>query len=206
MSSFKLEYFPSRYFGEPARLLLHYVGQKFEDHRTDREKEWDTRKETTPFGTIPVLTVDGVQIGQSSAIYHYLARRFGLEGKGELEIATVNALGDYLKDFMNANLPYVIASFRQPDDVERLKTEVLVPNLHKYLPKFVSLLKASKSDFFADSGLTWVDFAISEYFDSMSKAAPEVTGKYTELQEHSKRVHSLPQLQSYLSSRPVTPW
>jgi len=206
MIKIKLEYFPLRYLGETARLILHYAGQEFEDHKTDREKEWDTRKPTTPFGTIPVLTVDGIQIGQSSAVYHYLARRFGLAGKDDLEVATVEALGDYLKDFMSDNLPHVIAWFRNPNDLEKTKTEVLVPNLRKYLPKFVSILKASKSDFFANSGLTWVDFAFSEYFDSLSNFAPEVTAEYPELQEHSKRVHSLPQLQNYLKSRPVTPW
>ena len=115
--SIKLEYFPLRYLGETARLILHYAGQEFEDHKTDREKEWDTRKPTTPFGTIPVLTVDGVQIGQSSAVYHYLARRFGLAGKDDLEVATVEALGDYLKDFMSDNLPHVIAWFKNPNDL-----------------------------------------------------------------------------------------
>uniref|UniRef100_A0A914QSR3 GST C-terminal domain-containing protein n=1 Tax=Panagrolaimus davidi TaxID=227884 RepID=A0A914QSR3_9BILA len=80
------------------------------------------------------------------------------------------------------------------------------PNVKQYLPVIIKLLKQSKSEFFADSGLTWVDFLVSEYFDSINGHAPELLKNYPELLEHSKKVHSLPNLQKYLGSRPTTPW
>ena len=70
----------------------------------------------------------------------------------------------------------------------------------------IKLLKGSKSEFFADSGLTWVDFLVVEYIDSVHGHAPELLKNYPELLEHSKRVHALPQLQKYLQNRAQTPW
>ena len=82
----------------------------------------------------------------------------------------------------------------------------LLPALNTYLPKVVELLKRSKSGFFADSGLTWVDFLVADYMISAFKAAPEIDGKFPELKDHIQRVLSVPQLQEYLKNRPQTDW
>lgn len=40
---YKLTYFPAKALGEPARLLLSYMGESFEDFRFDRE-DWPNIK------------------------------------------------------------------------------------------------------------------------------------------------------------------
>lgn len=81
-----------------------------------------------------------------------------------------------------------------------------LPALNAYLPKIVQLLKSSGSGFFAKSGVTWVDFLISDYMISAFKAAPEIDNKFPELKNHIEKVQKLAQLQKYLKNRPQTEW
>ena len=109
MHNYKLEYFQSRFRGEAIRLILHYKGVNFKDVRLDMMTQWPKRKPTTPFGGLPVLTIDGIQLSQSLPICQFLARKFNLAGKDEFEIAHVNAIADFQNDLMNATVPYIIA-------------------------------------------------------------------------------------------------
>merc|ERR1711976_792010 len=70
MPNVKLTYFNLRARGEPCRLLLAYGGIKYEDNRIappwDPTSTWAGLKPTTPFGQLPVLNWDGVEICQST--------------------------------------------------------------------------------------------------------------------------------------------
>jgi hypothetical protein len=59
--------------------------------------------------------------------------------------------------------PYLSVAFGYAEgDLKTLETSCLVPTLQKYMPMFEMLLEQSGSGFFASSGLTWVDFYVSE--------------------------------------------
>jgi glutathione S-transferase len=78
MPQLKLTYFD--FHGgraEPARLALHIGGIAFEDHRFAFPEFAEIRK-STPFGQVPTLHVDGVQICQSDAITRYVGKLAGL--------------------------------------------------------------------------------------------------------------------------------
>merc|ERR1712113_536834 len=66
MPNVKLTYFNLRARGEPCRLLLAYGGIKYEDNRIappwDPTSTWASLKPTTPFGQLPVLNWDGVDL------------------------------------------------------------------------------------------------------------------------------------------------
>merc|ERR1711976_446795 len=68
MPNVKLTYFNLRARGEPCRLLLAHGGIKYEDNRIappwDPTSTWASLKPTTPFGQLPVLNWDGVEICQ----------------------------------------------------------------------------------------------------------------------------------------------
>ena len=55
----------------------------------------------TVFGQLPVLEVDGVQLGQSMAIARYLARKYNLAGKTDLEMAQADMVVDCVQDALN---------------------------------------------------------------------------------------------------------
>ena len=62
---------------EPARLALAIGSIAFEDHRFTYPEFAEIRK-TTPFGQVPVLQVDGVQVTQCDAITRYAGKLAGL--------------------------------------------------------------------------------------------------------------------------------
>ena len=78
MPQLKLTYFD--FHGgraEPTRLALHIGSIPFEDHRFTYAEFAEVRK-STPFGQVPVLHVDGVQVTQCDAINRYAGKLAGL--------------------------------------------------------------------------------------------------------------------------------
>ncbi|GMS78550.1 hypothetical protein PENTCL1PPCAC_725, partial [Pristionchus entomophagus] len=67
-------------------------GTDFEDNRTTLA-DWPKIKDSTPFGQLPVLYVDGKPIPQSFAIARYVAKQFGFAGASPFEAAWLDALG-----------------------------------------------------------------------------------------------------------------
>lgn len=45
-----------------------------------------------PWGVVPVLEVNGEKISQSDTIYRYIAKKHGLAGETEMEIAKADEL------------------------------------------------------------------------------------------------------------------
>jgi hypothetical protein len=87
----------------------------------------------------------------------YLARKYKLAGIDDLEAAQVDSIADLQKDIGSALQPYfAVVAGRVEGDKDKLKTDVLIPTLEKYMPIFERLLKNSGSGFFVKSGVTWV--------------------------------------------------
>jgi glutathione S-transferase len=73
--------------GEECRLALFLAGAPFEDERLSRA-QWADRRASTPFGAIPVLTVEGrPPLAQSNAILTFVGRTHGLHPADEWEAA-----------------------------------------------------------------------------------------------------------------------
>lgn len=58
----------------------------------------------TPMGQLPVLEIDGIQIGQSFAILRYLAKLVGLAGKDQWEDLLIDIVADNIKDLRLSKL------------------------------------------------------------------------------------------------------
>jgi len=93
MTKPKLTYFDaptSR--GEECRLALFAAGVDFTDNRIARA-DWPSLKPTMPFGSLPVLEVEGKPpVSQSNAILAYVGRRHGLLPKDEWEAFRLESL------------------------------------------------------------------------------------------------------------------
>ena len=59
-------------------------------------------KPSLPYGQLPVLEVDGVDICQSMAIARFLANEFGLSGNSSLVKAQIDEVVDVINDVQNA--------------------------------------------------------------------------------------------------------
>jgi len=64
--------------GEEIRLALTIAGVAFTDERLSRE-QWEARKASSPFGAMPIFTVEGrPPLAQSNAILRMLGSQHGL--------------------------------------------------------------------------------------------------------------------------------
>ena len=82
-----------------------------------------------------------------------------------------------------------------------MRKNVFLPGTERIFTLFVKLLAESGSGFFIKSGLTYVDFVLVEFFDTIRLLEPEVIGKYKELIAFVDKVYAVPKLKSYLSTR-----
>jgi glutathione S-transferase len=69
--SVKLTYFDIEGAAEPIRLALALSGTPFEDERVSFP-DWAALKPTTPYGQLPLLTVDGKIFAQSKAMLRWV--------------------------------------------------------------------------------------------------------------------------------------
>ena len=90
---------------EIARQLFAIAGQEYEDVRIEKE-DWPNLKSNMPFGQLPVLEIkEGEHVtflAQSFTIYRYLAQKFNLNGKSDLEKAQVDMVIEQFIDLQNA--------------------------------------------------------------------------------------------------------
>jgi len=111
MPQYKLIYFNLRGRAELARLIFHYAGQEFEDVRLEygddlpsKSPEWTKIRSDMPFLQVPVLEVDGVALGQSHTIGRYLARKFNIAGRDDMEEAQADMYVDHVYDLIVGKL------------------------------------------------------------------------------------------------------
>lgn len=161
----------------------------------------------TPFGQLPVLEVDGQQLGQSGAIVRYLSKQFGLSGKTSIEEAEVDAIADQFKDYLNDVQAYlsVMAGFK-PGDKDQLRTDVFVPNFKKHFAFFEKILASSKSGFFVGDSLTYVDLLISQHVEDILKQDLAVIEEFKKLIAHRKKVQGLDGIKQWIAKRPDYPF
>lgn len=77
--------------------------------------------------------------------------------------------------------------------------------MEKFFPFFVKALKDSgNGEFLGKSGVSWVDFHMANNVLTIKNFAPDTLKNFPEIEEHCKRIHKLPELQKYLSSRNET--
>merc|ERR1712012_1317039 len=199
MPNVKLTYFNLRARGEPCRLLLAYGGIKYEDNRIappwDPTSTWASLKPTTPFGQLPVLNWDGVEICQSMAAAWFIAREVGLAGNNSLEQAQVDEVVDVIQDLINAWVKLYFAK-----DEAGLKNFADV-TLQTALGQLEKKLTARGGQYFVGNNLTWADLHVYMYATDLDKAA---YAKYPKLVSLSERVGDLPNIKAWVESRPKT--
>jgi len=99
MARLKLTYFNGRGRAELIRFILAQADVAYEDVRLTKE-EWPRYKELMPFGVIPAWQEEesGLLMGHSISIARYLANKYNLAGRGELEKARADFLVSFIVD------------------------------------------------------------------------------------------------------------
>jgi len=157
MTQLKLTYFD--FHGgraEPARLAMHIGGVAFEDYRFAYPEFAEVRK-TTPFGQVPTLQVDGVQVTQCDAINRYVGKLAGLYPTNAYQALLCDEVM-YVVEEASVKLG---PTFRLTGDAQKEARLALVNgSMPVYLGWLQSQLLAHGGEYFADNRLTVADLKV----------------------------------------------
>lgn len=208
MSTFKLYTFSQTDSGEVPRLILLQSGQKFEEVRVNRKEEWPKLKDQMPWGSLPVLEVDGKRLGGTVAIAEYLGEKLGLAADGDAwSRAQLNSICDIVLEATIVLSRYW--SEKDPDVKAKKKAEILKEALPKVLAKINKRIQenGSPDGYSCCNQLTYADFFIHFLFHEVLTrvyhgSEQEVEAKkYPGVRKLCETIHKQPNLKSYLDSR-----
>jgi glutathione S-transferase len=204
MAQYKLTYFKGRGRAEIARLIFAAAGVAYEDVRIEKD-QWPALKPSTPFGQLPILEVDGVKLCQSNTIARYLARKYNLAGKTELDQARADMIIDCFEDTAKP----MLAFFHESDEARKaeLKKKFMEEQLPTSLGLLENILKANNNGdgYFVGSELTWADLAFLNVASWIAMAGAESQlANYPKLTALRGRVEKLPKVAEWIAKRPVT--
>ena len=152
----KLTYFDAPVSrGEECRLALHLAGIDFEDNRID-QATWAAMKESTPYGSLPVLELPGhPPLAQTNAILVLIGRRHGLHPRDDFEAARHEAMMQHVEDLRHNVSP----TLRMGDTEKKAAREALVAG---FLPAWASRAERNlgAGPFFAGEHINVVDLKL----------------------------------------------
>jgi len=211
MSQYKLIYFNGRGRAELARLLFAVGGVKYEDQRHEMN-EWPAVKAklNAPFGQVPLLSIDGQLYSQSVSIARYLAEKFGLAGKTDLDKLRADMIVHCLEDVVQKlyDADFEPDAARKETLVKSLKEETGLKTQFTNLEKILKQNKGGDSYFVGDS-LTWADLSFIHHVDYVSAAGFEAKtflAAYPKLKALHEKVTKQPKVAEWIAKRPATPW
>jgi len=203
MTSYKLTYFNVRARAEVIRLIFAAAGVEYEDVRITRD-QWPALKPETPFGQLPMLEVDGQKLSQSIACARYLARKFNLAGKTEMD----QARGDMLIDCFIDSIEPLIKFFKEADETKKaeVKKKYVEEQLPAYLTSLEALLSANHGGdkFFVGDELTWIDLAFLNHVDWLTHVCENPLSNHQKLAALKERVEKVPNIAKWIEERPKT--
>ncbi|CAL1536990.1 unnamed protein product [Lymnaea stagnalis] len=203
--SLKLSYFDLRGRAETSRLVLHAAKKKFHDNRV-AFSDWGNLKPKTPFGSLPVLEVDGQQFAQGMALAAFLARENGLYGSSNLEGLAIDQIHVLREDLIVEE----INLFKEKDATKKAElvktmTETVYPRFLAYFNKLIEENKEkTKSKFAVGTKLSLADIVIFEGTTSVSQTNPELVDKYPAVKALRSTVSEVEGIKQYLESRKKT--
>jgi glutathione S-transferase len=211
----KLTYFNVRGLAETIRMLLAVAKVEYEDYRYPLEvidmsthqmvkEEFDSDKAEgkllKSLNKVPFLEVDGVVIPQSKTIERYLAVKYNMMGSNDLESARIDSICEYVRDFKDM-YQKVRTSENKEDDMNTWFTVTLVERL-SLLDNILDVDGYSVGSSTSLSDIVLYSF-ITGFFDN-KEAAINATLATPKLRMIIERVDSIPEMHSWLATRPKT--
>ena len=150
---------------------------------------------------MPYLLSEGVALPQSLSIARYLARKFDLAGRDELEQAKVDAVVDCIADFQNEGVRAVFSSTDKETSIKKFK-EVDIPLHVGRIEKIIGLY--GLSGFAVGGALTWADLYLYDVTKAALALEPSALDNAPGISASLKSVEANEKLAAYLTSRPTT--
>ena len=200
MPQLKLSYFDFHGGrGEPVRLALAIGDIAFEDHRFAFPEFAEVRK-TAPFGQVPLLEVDGVQVTQCDAILRYAGKLAGLYPTDPYQALLCDEVM-YVVEEANVKLG---PTFRMTGEEQKTARLALVNgSMPVYLAWLQSQLLAHGGEYFADNRLTIADLKVFVEMRGLNSGrldhipADLVEQVAPALNTHMQRIAQIPAVAAY---------
>lgn len=206
MTSYRLIYFNLRAKAAVIRMIFAAADQKYEDHRIEWPNEqWSELKTQFPFKQLPVLEVTEnsktYTIAQSMTISRFLANRFGLAGKNELERTYADMIIDQVTDIFNG----VRLIHRQPDsDSKQAALETAYNETYpRMLLDIQCILERNQSGYLVGESVTYADFYLVNLYDWFCGSKEDILSKLPLLKEHDQRIRNMERLRDFLKREGV---
>ncbi len=184
---------------EPVRLAFHLGGVPFEDHRF-KFPEFETVRKNTPFGQVPVLQVDGVQVTQCDAILRYAGKLAGLYPQDPFQALLCDEVM-YVVEEASVRLS---PTFRMTGEEQKQARLALVNgSMPVYLRWLEKQLLAHGGEYFADQRLTVADLKVFVDVRGLNSGRLDhvprdlVAQVAPALNAHQQRIEQLPAVQAY---------
>lgn len=200
MPQLKLNYFDMHGGrAEPARLALAIGGIAFEDNRFAFPEFAEVRK-TTPFGQVPTLHVDGVQVTQCDAINRYVGKLTGLYPTDPFQALLCDEVMYVVEEAGVRMGP----TFRMTGEEQKAARLALVNgSMPVYLGWLQNQLLAHGGEYFADNRLTIADLKVFVDVRGLNSGrldhvpADLVEQVAPALNEHMRRIAQTPAVLQY---------
>jgi glutathione S-transferase len=201
---YKLVYFNFRGRGELIRLLLHAAGVTFEDARVELTA-WPALKPKTPEGTLPFMEIDGRVFGETMPLARYIAKKYNLFCKNDLDSLTADIILNYIEDIKTA----VGRARNEASLTDAQKAEIQGHVKSVLLPKLLTRMEArlaeNKSGYLIGDALSIADIAFYDLGEVFLREAPNVYDTFPKIRDHRKKIATYPRISKYLATRPDTP-
>jgi glutathione S-transferase len=218
MPTMKLSYFDARGVAEVMRVCFAMGGVEYEDFRypinfgvpgdfsTMTRPEFDAARDAGTFAEnlnrLPILTVDGVDIGESGAIKRFVAKQCGLFGSNDVEAAHIDCFVEHVSDI---NAGYQKVRALPADAKEAGMAEWFSTKLPEWCAKLEKKLPAGGAAVGGQSSLADVQFwyHFTQFYDNKEAAAAAVA-PCPNLAACIKAVETNPKVVAWLEKRPKT--
>ena len=204
MPTYKLYYFPGRARAELIRWIFVQAGVPYEDIRKGGE-DWAALKPSTPYGSMPVLEIDGKMYAGSGPLARYVAEQHGLAGSNALENLELASIYDVIEDLL---LRAILCHFEKED---ARKAQLKKDLDEQHFPKYLGILNKLITDNAAPEGwiygkkITYIDLRVALVGDLVLKLGGDnALDAYPQFKKLRETVEALPNIAKWIKERPVT--
>jgi glutathione S-transferase len=150
--------------GQVARLALGLAGLEFEDVRLSFQ-EFVARKDSFPFGAVPILEVDGQAISQSNGINRYVGKLCDLYPSDPLQAALCDEAMSAVEDILQ--IVQATLFIKDADEKKKAREALAEGKIPFFLKRIAARLEDRDSEFFADNRLTVADLKVFIWIRSL---------------------------------------
>jgi glutathione S-transferase len=200
--SYKLIYFDVKGRAEISRILFKLSGQKFQDERVSFQ-EWPQIKQNYPFLQLPVLeiTENGktIQLAQARAIIRYLAQKFNLTGKTDIERAQADMIFEHIVDIFTKISGLYMSTGDDETKKKQLNefTQTTGPDSLRLIQNLLEVNKNGNGFLVGDS-LTYADVVVMNFYDWLRERKDEMLAKLPLLKQHDQKIRNIPAIATHL--------